>query len=344
MGHRAGVIPATRKRTDSELAWPTSAHAAGRLILSVLPGASTTELGANDIESRGRADDPPILAKPSLIEGSEFRAIRIAPERKSSLSSGFLGFLDGTQDVRIVNRSEGIPIVWGTVGAAVRTRENRRLMTWRGHSPAVEGRYYIPFRYVKDVRREFRDDPRVVDTAPDSQVSIPSRHPAALLEAAIQRIQNDRERLEQKFAEAWCESESATLYVDGSISASALASTSPLAVGVIKSHRTLYADGDAFRVIVGLRPGERSSAFRVSPKSRHPVASWYVRLRSAAGRDALFGLVRVEAAESADLTARAEEISRWIVAEGSPLALPDSRWDKMSYGIRDTEEFLRAIS
>jgi len=58
----------------------------------------------------------------------------------------------------------------------------------------------------------------------------------------------------------------------------------------------------------------------------------------------LFGLVRVEAAESPDLTGCADEISRWIIAEGSPLALPDGRWDKMTYGIRDTEEFLRAIS
>jgi hypothetical protein len=52
----------------------------------------------------------------------------------------------------------------------------------------------------------------------------------------------------------------------------------------------------------------------------------------------------VDASESVDLSARADEISRWIIAEGSPLALPDGRWDKMTYGIRDTEEFLRAIS
>jgi len=113
---------------------------------------------------------------------------------------------------------------------------------------------------------------------------------------------------------------------------------------VIKSHNTLYAEGDAFRVLVGLQPGERSSAFRVAPRTRNEVASWYVRVRSAVGRDALFGLVRVEASLTDDLTTRADEISRWIIAEGSPLALPDGRWDKMSYGVRDTEEFLRAIS
>jgi hypothetical protein len=160
----------------------------------------------------------------------------------------------------------------------------------------------------------------------------------------MQKVQQDREALERRLAEAWCDAESSPLYVDGSISASATASTSPLAVGVIKNHRTLYADGDAFRIVVSLRPGERSSAFRVASGFKHPVASWYVRIRSAVGRDALFGLVRVEAAESEDLAQRADEISRWIIAEGSPLALPDHRWDKMSYGVRDTEEFLIAIS
>ena len=44
-----------------------------------------------------------------------------------------------------------------------------------------------------------------------------------------------------------------------------------------------------------------------------------------------------------DIAARADEVSRWILAEVSPLALPDSRWDKMVYGVRDCEEFLRAI-
>jgi hypothetical protein len=40
---------------------------------------------------------------------------------------------------------------------------------------------------------------------------------------------------------------------------------------------------------------------------------------------------------------RADEVSRWILGEAAPLALPDARWDKMVYGVRDCEEFLRAI-
>ena len=313
--------------------------------MSALPGASPVEITAMDGDPRGKSDEPPVLARPNLIEGTVFRAIRVARERETKPVSEFTGFLDGAQEVRVVNHVSGIPVVWATVSAVVRVRHNRRLATWGGHPPVLVRRYYLPLRYLTDLHAEWTDNPGVVDTArADSAGIIPTRHPAALLERAMQKVQQDREALERKLAEAWCDTESSPLYVDGSITTSASASTSGLAVGVIKNHRTLYADGDAFGVVVSLRPGERSSAFRVAPRFRHPVASWYVRIRSAVGRDALFGLVRVEAAAGEDLTTRADEISRWIIAEGSPLALPDHRWDKLSYGVRDAEEFLRAIS
>ncbi len=345
MGHRAGVKATHVDRADDEPGWPTSTHAARRFIMAELPRASAMELASTDGDPRRRSEQPPVLAAPSVVEGTALRAIRVAPERGARQESGFTGFLDGAQEVHIVNHCDGVPIVWGTVSAAIRVRENRRLVAWRRRAPAVERRYYVPLRYLDGVPPSFRDDPRVVDTArADPSGAFPSRHPAALLERAMQKIQQDREALEQRLAEAWCEAETTALYVDGSITGSAAVALSPLAVGVIKSHNTLYAEGDAFRVVVGLRAGERSSVFRVAPKTRTPVASWYVRVRSAAGRDALFGLVRVEASYADDLPARADEISRWIIAEGSPLALPDGRWDKMSYGIRDTEEFLRAIS
>mgnify|MGYP001765037969 CR=1 FL=1 len=43
------------------------------------------------------------------------------------------------------------------------------------------------------------------------------------------------------------------------------------------------------------------------------------------------------------LAARADEVSRWVLGEALPVALPDGRWDKMVYGIRDCESYLRAI-
>ena len=118
------------------------------------------------------------------------------------------------------------------------------------------------------------------------------------------------------------------------------------AVGVVKSHRTLYAEGDALSVVFRLGEGERTTVFAIEPSRRTPVASWYLRLRDATGRDPTFGLLRVEVAlDTADnLTPRADEVSRWLLAETSPIAMPDARWDRLAYGIRDSEEFLRAIT
>ena len=78
---------------------------------------------------------------------------------------------------------------------------------------------------------------------------------------------------------------------------------------------------------------------------RATVASWYLRLRESS--DPLWGLVRVEVSMQANsgkraLGERADQISRWILAEAAPLALPDSRWDTTAYGIRDCQQFLRS--
>ena len=344
MGHRTGVSFNTDDSKDLTN-WPGSPHEATRYILGHLPGCDPVEASAHQSERPGHGDDAPTLVMPDVLEGEFFRAIRVADPKTTRGTSGFAGFLDGTQDVRVVNQSHGIPIVWATVSAAVRARVNRRLIAWPGHPPIVSRRYYIPFRYVDGLQSDFRTHPQVIDTArEDASGQVPSRHPAALMEAAVQRVQNDRETIELRLAEAWCATEPGILYVDGSITGSRMVSQSPRAVGIVKSHRRLYADGDAFRTLVGLQRGERSSIFKVAPRSRYEVASWYVRIRNATGRDALFGLVRVEAAMSDDIVSRADEISKWLIAEGSPLALPDGRWDKMAYGIRDTEEFLRAIS
>ncbi len=300
---------------------------------------------APDPERYGRGDDAPSLVEPALLEGSAFRNIRVTDPDTLRGQSHFAGFLDGTQDVRVVTHVHGIPIVWATVSAAVRARVDRKLVSWTGMSPVVRRRFYIPFRYVESMSDTLRSHRDVSDTTREGALHPPpSRHPAAVMEAAVNEVQRDRELAESQLAEAWCASGSAPLYIDGSITASAIAASSPLAIGVIKSHRRLYAEGPAFPVLMALEAGERSSAFRVAPSSRNAVASWYVRVRPAKGRDALFGLVRVEAAETADITALADEISRWVIAEGAPLALPDGRWDKMAYGIRGTEEYLRAIS
>ena len=230
-------------------------------------------------------------------------------------------------------------------------RRNRRHVTW-GRGPLVERRLYAPLGLLRgDVCTALHDESLdVVDTSePDEHGERPNAHPLSLLERAVHFVQADRERVERQLAETWCRSESDALFVDGGIQGSEAVASSPCVVGVVKSHRTLYVEGAALRTVLGLRAGQRSSVFRIAAPRRAPVASWYLRLRDPVGRDPMWGLVRVEAADRAvdetpeALGARADRVSRWVLAEATPIALPDGRWDKMVYGIRDCEQFLSAV-
>ena len=116
----------------------------------------------------------------------------------------------------------------------------------------------------------------------------------------------------------------------------------PNIIGLVKSHQTQYFQLEEQRGILGLRPGERSGVFQ--PLGRTPVYSWYLRMRPNAGEDVYFGLIRVEAPAEDRTLDMADEISRWILAERAPLSLPDSRWDKMIYPIRDCEMFLKSLA
>lgn len=314
-----------------------------RLLIDRLPGVSAIE-GAQAMSEVAPLAEAPSLQTAELVERGPLRAISVISGTPGG-PSGFGAFLDGAQRVQVIGRKNGLPLVLGTVAAAVRVRINRRLITWGGESPKVEKRIYVPVRYLGQPTNLKNADFDIVDTsAPDSAGEFPIMHPSLLLERAVQRVHTHRDQLESRLAEAWCAASDAPIFIDGGISASAPVASCPLAVGVIKSHRTLYVEGAALGVVLDLKKGERSSVFRVSPRGRKTVMSWYLRVRDAAGRDALWGLVRIEIAETDDSSDRADEISRWVMAEMSPLSLPDGRWDRMAYGVRDCEEFLRAIS
>lgn len=269
----------------------------------------------------------------------------IAVGKTGDPDAGFAAFLDGAQRIQIIAQEAGIPIVLGTVSAAVRIRIDRRMQSWGRRLPVVERRLYMPYAYLESAMTDETLPFEIVDTSePDSNGVIPSQHPASLMERAVKKVQEDRERAELSLAAAWCETEEGSLYLDGGIGGSATVASSSLVVGIVKSHRTLHAEGAALRTVLRLEVGERSPVFRLASRSRTSVVSWYLRVRSADARDAMWGLVRVEAREEGWSSERTDEISRWVLRESSPLSLPDPRWDKMAYGVRDTEEFLRAIS
>jgi hypothetical protein len=314
-----------------------------RQLAALLPDARAAG-GESTLELVSQRNDAPRLTSATVLEEGMLSARRI---RDALPTSAFRAFIDGTQRSTVAAWVGNVAVVRGQVAAVVRERRDRRLFTWR--EPLVESLIYAPKAYLPSVTWNTLSatygDTLVDITHGISELDV---HPFALRDATVQKVQSHRDRVERRLAERWCAEESGPVFIDGGISGSDVVAASEFAVGVVKSHFTLYVKGEALDTVLSLRQRERSSVFRIDSSRRPSVASWYLRLRDPAGHDPMWGLVRVEvccpdARSMATLGERADEISRWVLAEVSPLALPDSRWDKMVYGVRDCEEFLRAV-
>jgi hypothetical protein len=292
------------------------------------------------LEVRPVASEPPRLQRAEPLEGDAVRARAVDGEPVV----GIAAFLDGIQESRVVAHwPGGVPLVHGTVAATVRVRRGRTLVAWRADGTRVERALFVPRAAVGDAAWTAIASAYDVRDTLDAGERGPW-HPLDLSARALSAVQRRREAVETACAERWAADGSAPLFVDGGIASAGAAAQSPLAIGVVKSHRTLYVDGDALPVVLGLRVGERTTAFTVASPRRAAVASWYLRWRAAAAHDALWGLVRVEVALDGATTKRADLVSRWLLAERAPVALPDPRWGAMAYGVRLTEEYLRAIT
>lgn len=278
-------------------------------------------------------------APAEVVEGGPALASRGVGEPGPS---GFTGFLDGIQRARVAAYYGPVPIAYAWGAAVVRSRVGG-LMT-AGPTPPIEREaLFFPFSLLPeaDVRALFGDEAQLIDSGGDDE---PPLFPPLLRARAAQRVNRWRESLEAEAAHAWCVAadDEAWLLVDGGLTLSLELAAFPRAVGVIKSHRTRFFGGDDAQRLLSLEPGERTSIFRPVTRRFEPVHSWYLRLRPATGRDVLWGLVRVEVAASAASTETADRISRWLLAESVPPALPDARWDRLLYPIRGCEEFLRS--
>ena len=297
------------------------------------------------LDLSGLVIDPPRMGECVLAEGDRLQAIPV----EASGAASFDAFLDGTQRSHVVDYARTIPIVGGRTAAVVRRRVNRRMTTWE-NGYVTESRLYAPLQLLPhEARRKLEGAGLELRNTlkPNEETS---GHPMELLRCAVDAVKRDRERLEQDLAELWAGSVEAPLFVDGSLPGGSTASQSPWCVGVVKSHHTIYAPGEGLSVALGLREEERSSVCIIERAWGPRVLSWYLRLREPPSHDLFMGLVRVEIAlttevsASSAMTRRADEVSGWILAERAPLALPDARWDRMMYGIRDCEEYLRVTA
>lgn len=243
-------------------------------------------------------------------------------------------FMDGIQRSWLLYTQNYSPVYYGYVAAVIRARPDSRLITWRYQY--AEG-LYLSFSQLAPP--ELAELARLGIQLHDLGISEPQFN--LQKEKAVEMITKQRSRLEAELIKTWIQHHGVGdrwLVVDGSLSISQLGAAHPRLVGLIKSHNTQYFSFPDQGVILQLQFGDRSSLFQ--PKGRYPLTSWYLRMRDAKHQDQYFGLIRVEVANQS--AALANQISQWILTERRPLALPDQRWDKMIYPIRDCEQFLRA--
>jgi len=278
-------------------------------------------------EKRGFGSDDTIKQSEAELLEPPFHKMEVGSWHP--IENPFTHFLDGIQRSWLIYYVESVPVYYGYTAAVIRQRIDRVLSTWQYKSHEA---LYLPLSLCPD--SQIMADLNLIDTLNQTEET-----PFDLTKVARDRITQQRQQLEVDLAENWVKSSQGWLVIDGSITISPLLANTDRVVGLIKSHNTQYFGFREQQIVTSLKRGERTSAF--SPNSRHPVCSWYLRLREGVGDDLYFGLVRVEVARS--LQSQADRISRWILTESRPLSLPDSRWDKMIYPIRDCEMYLRSL-
>lgn len=289
------------------------------------------------------AAEPTVAPEAEIVEGS---GMELCPVGAPS-GTCFTHFLDGAQDTRRIGFYRyTAPILYGFIGAVIRERNSDRCMST--YDKVSQENLYFSFAHLDSAElRTAGIECRDASEKPADGQEASDVHPLRLLEVARRKVSNDRAELERGLAERWiagCISNNEWLLWDGSITSSIDVSKHPRVVGVVKSHQTQYFTAEDQRRILSLKVGERSSVFKPRGRGWSPVYSWYLRLHPNAGRDVYFGLIRVEAAAARETVAMADKISRWLLSERSPLSLPDGRWDRMIYPIRDCEQYLRSIA
>jgi hypothetical protein len=275
-------------------------------------------------ERLGFGEQQPQMSSAVLLE-SPLQARSL--EAANPLDSQFTYFLDGIQRSWLMYMVDYVPVYYGYTAAVIRQRSDRQLHTWLHQ---VHEAIYLPFAHIApaELANLQKQDFQLIDTLPHTQL-----HSLSLRDSALEVIANRRQQLETELATVDQKPEAGWLVMDGAIS-----QVHPWAIGVIKSHNTQYFPFPEQAVILGLRAGQRSSMFQ--PAQRAGVCSWYLRLRDNNSNDPYFGLIRIES--SRKTPEQADQISLWLMAERRPLSLPDNRWDRMIYPIRDCEQYLRS--
>ncbi len=269
-----------------------------------------------------------------MIEHPSVRAIDLGGVQDPPAE---MAFLDGVQRYGVIGWIGILPIVRGSVAAAVMERRSGALSCSLFRQDdflvAALGRLdAVTVSALESVGLPLHD-------CTDGDRS----HPILDVQMAGRQVERRREGLEVALAQEWLSNENGGwLVVDGSITALPKLEMHPSILGVIKSHETQFLEGADLVTALTLPSGHRTSVFSRESGARSQVYTWYLRLWPWEDRDVLHGLVRLERAPTATALREATDISRWLLRERAPLSAPDGRWDRLLYPVHQVEAYLRS--
>lgn len=278
-------------------------------------------------EAAGRQEEARV--RPArLVEGT---TLQVRPVGAPEVFREPLAFLDGVQRSEVVAYAGSSPLLVAEVAAAVRLRQDRHLAT-----VAEERLLFVAGRAAS---LELAGGALAGAECHVIEDDGPA-HPLRDLELARRLVDRIRGNLELSVYDRFRAAHDDWILVDGSLAGSPALAADRRAVGLSKSHATLPFEGQDLDRYLRLPSGCRSSMFQPAGE-RAPVVAWGLRLWPFEGRDLLHGFVRLEVSPSAASSDHADEVSRWVLAERTPVSA-DARWDRLLYGIHSVEQYLKA--
>lgn len=276
---------------------------------------------------RARADDAELLER-------EFGPFEVP----LSTASGFTHFLDDAQKSWPILADEYRIAYLAHTSAALMARVDRRI------EPPAEGFYAGSLEAF--LPEGFREVDQIERAVPIRTVNLSDSGAASSVQSVYDAIRQRRQAIERDVAQRYRPGPNDFLLVDGSLAKARRSDgTYPDVAGVVKTHSRQYVSReDRVRAVMSMPAGWRSGAFVVTDRrnGNTTAMSFYLRLRTDPTSGPLYGLVRVELPPEAAWLDRIDEIAGWILAERTPLSLPDPRFDRLVYPIRAVEMFLHA--
>lgn len=265
-----------------------------------------------------------------MVEDKPFCALPVATTGESN----FTHFLDGAQRSWRVGYAGMEPLYLAHTSAGLLERLDKNVLPPEPQFYSGELEFIVPESASIPACPDIPLVPVGIGLT-DTEVTMRQR----MANAISSRRESRETEVARAFREGW-------LLIDGGIGK--VLEQTPIGVqmvGVVKSHQRQYFASQArIRVILDLKPGERTPVFlrdrnQLQGKEAY---SFYLRLFDSDGKGPLYGLIRIELPPNSSMIVLADEICGWLLAERDPLSLPDARFDRMLYPIRLVEKHLKA--